>query len=220
MASDLVKRNGSTSVLVRMAAKFGLTEQALLDTVKKTCMPANAAVTNEQFAAFLLVAEEHDLNPLTKEIYAFPRPGGGIQHVVGVDGWYKIANAHPQYDGCSEEIVEHPGLGIGIRTTIYRKDQSHPTTHTAWLKECKRNTEPWKMEMRMLGHKSFIQCARRAFSYANFVDPDEAERIREIDAIVSEDAPKPADEVLLDMLSGGAESEDRALDDGAEAEIA
>jgi hypothetical protein len=78
-----------------------------------------------------------------------------------------------------------------ITAIIYRKDRSHPIRITEWMKECARSTEPWRQSpLRMLRHKALIQCARVAFGFAGIYDPDEAERIRDIEVL--EHAPTPA----------------------------
>ena len=64
------------SVLIDMATRYGMEPAAFEQTLRNTVVPGSC--TKEQFAAFLVVAREHDLNPLTKEIYAFPAKGGGI----------------------------------------------------------------------------------------------------------------------------------------------
>jgi hypothetical protein len=46
---------------------------------------------------------------------------------------------------------------------------------------CFRNTDPWKQwPRRMLRHKAAIQCARVAFGISGVMEPDEAERFREM----------------------------------------
>jgi phage recombination protein Bet len=136
-------------------------------------MSANVNVTREQFAAFLLVAKEYNLNPLTREIFAIPGRNGGIQPVVSVDGWINLINSHPQLDG-----IEFEDADAAITCRIWRKDRAKPCTVTEYLAECDRGTEPWrKWPRRMLRHKALIQCARYAFGFAGIVDPDEAERI-------------------------------------------
>lgn len=177
------------SITARMAERFEMDVAAFQQTLSATIM--NGKGTREQHAAFLLVSHEYNLNPFTKEIYAFPNRGG-IVPIVSVDGWHKIANNHPQYDGHEIDVVHDDELGVGIKTIIHRKDRGHPTTHVEWMNECKGATDPWKRwPMRMLGHKSFIQCARKAFSLAGIYDPDEGERIRSVDAEVTKPA-KPA----------------------------
>ena len=45
------------------------------------------------------------LNPFTKEIYAFPdSKSGGIVPMVSIDGWCRIINEHPQLDGIGFEM--------------------------------------------------------------------------------------------------------------------
>ncbi|HEV2674103.1 MAG TPA: RecT family recombinase [Aliidongia sp.] len=172
------------SILITMATRYGMEPQAFEATVRATCMPAGnnqQPPTREEFAAFLLVANEHDLNPLTKEIFAYPKRGGGIQPIVSVDGWIKKVNQHPQFDGMEfrEDLDDQKKL-FSCTCTIWRKDRSRPTIVTEYLSECVRQTEPWKMANRMLRHKALIQCARVAFGFAGIMDPDEAEKIIDI----------------------------------------
>lgn len=165
-------------VIAEMASAYGMNPQAFEQTMLQTVMPSNVKVTKEQVAAFLLVAREHKLNPFTKEIYAFPAKGG-IQPVVSIDGWVKLINTHPQFNGM--EFVDHKdaqGHIDAITCKLFRKDREHPTEVTEYMIECRRDTEPWrKWPARMLRHKAMIQAARYAFGFAGIVDPDEAERI-------------------------------------------
>lgn len=164
------------SVLLDMSDRYGMEPTAFEQTLRATVVPANC--TKEQFAAFLLVAKEYKLNPILKEIYAFPSKGG-IQPIVGVDGWANLINSHPAFDGMDfEDHFGESGELVSITCRMYRKDRSHPVTATEYLSECKRPTEPWqKWPRRMLRHKAMIQAARYAFSFAGIIDPDEAERV-------------------------------------------
>jgi len=164
------------SVLMTIAARYGMEPAAFEATVRGTCGLAGA--TREEFAAFVLVANEYRLNPLTREIYAFPKKGGGIQPIVSVDGWLNLANSHPQIDGLEVEF-EHDAAGKLVSATarVYRKDRSHPIVVTEYLAECVRSTDPWKMAHRMLRHKAAIQGIRYAFGFSGIMEPDEAESI-------------------------------------------
>jgi phage recombination protein Bet len=164
------------SVLMTIAARYGMEPAAFEATVRGTCGLAGA--TREEFAAFVLVANEYRLNPLTREIYAFPKKGGGIQPIVSVDGWLNLANSHPQFDGLEVEF-EHDDAGKLVSATarVYRKDRSHPIVVTEYLAECVRSTDPWKMAHRMLRHKAAIQGIRYAFGFSGIMEPDEAESI-------------------------------------------
>lgn len=186
------------SVTVRMAERFGLEPDAFQQTLMSTIMPQGAS--REQVAAFLMVAEAHGLNPWTKEIYAFPSRGGGVVPVVGVDGWIRLINEHPQFDGMDlQDNFDESGEFQSVTCRIHRKDRGHPVTVTEHLKECYRATDPWKTHpRRMTRHKSIIQGARVAFGFAGIHDPDEAERIAEsrVVDIQKSDSP-PADMAAL-----------------------
>lgn len=145
----------------------------LINTLKKTAFAG--AVTNEQMVALLVVANQYGLNPWTREIYAFPHKGS-IVPIVGIDGWLKIINSHPQFDGMEFEQDDEK-----CTCTIYRKDRSRPISVTEYLDECRRSTDPWKNHTkRMLRHKATMQCARYAFGLA-LSDQDDADAIVERD---------------------------------------
>lgn len=168
------------SIVTEIAHRFGMEREPFERTLKKTIMPANVEVNNEQLAAFLLVAREYDLNPFTKEIFAFPARGGGIQPVVSIDGWLKIINAHPQFDGMEFKENFEGTVIVSITCIMHRKDHHYPVIVTEYLSECMRPTDQWKQKpIRMLRHKVTIQAARYAFGFAGIVDPDEADRMVE-----------------------------------------
>ncbi len=159
-------------MIATMANRLGVEPVKLLEALKAT---AFKGATNEEMMALCIVANEYGLNPFTKEIYAFPAKGGGIQPVVSVDGWIRLMNAHPQFDGIEfEELVGEDGKPISTSAIIYRKDRTKPTKVTEWFSECFRKTEPWDTRpRRMLRHKATIQCARTAFGFAGIIDEDE-----------------------------------------------
>lgn len=170
-----VREPGARSVLIDMSDRYGMEPAAFEATLRATVVPREC--TREQFAAFLLVAKEYKLNPLLKEIYAFPSKGG-IQPIVGVDGWANLINSHPAFDGMDfEDHFNQAGDLVSITCKMHRKDRAHAITATEYLAECKRGTDPWRQwPRRMLRHKAMIQAARYAFSFAGIIDPDEAER--------------------------------------------
>lgn len=191
----------------RMAGKFGVDENKLLTTLKNTAFKVkNGEASNEQMMALMVVADQHNLNPFTREIFAFPDKQNGIVPVVSVDGWSRIVNSHPQFDGAdfrySKEIIE-PGddrckglkhaANEWIECVIYRKDREHPIVVREYLDEVYRPPFEGKGQngsytvegawqshtRRMHRHKTWIQCARVAFGFGGIYDEDEAERIIE-----------------------------------------
>lgn len=182
MVNAVAVQDNAPSIIADMAKRYGMDKRAFEATVKATCMPANTQVSNEQFVAFLLVAKEYNLNPITKEIFAFPSRGG-IVPIVGVDGWCNIINSNPQLDGIEFADIMTEGKLSAITCRIFRKDRAKPTECTEYLEECRIDSkEPWKKwPARMLRHKALIQCARYAFSLSGIVDQDEAERMEMVD---------------------------------------
>jgi phage recombination protein Bet len=166
------------SLIVRFADRYGIQANRVMDTLKATAFKTERQVSDEQMMALLIVAERHQLDPFTREIFAFPDKNGGITPVVSVDGWARIINEHPMMNGMEFEYDVDDRF---ITCVLYRKDRDHPIRVTEFLIECKRNTDPWnKSPKRMLRHKALIQCARLAFGFAGIYDEDEAARIRDM----------------------------------------
>lgn len=177
------------SIVRQMADRYHMEPKPFQHAVMETCFPPSTKpgdrqISAPEFAAFLLIAFEHGLNPIRREIYGFRAKNGAIVPVVGVDGWANIINQHKQMDGL--EFDEHFAEGANpakdvpyaITCRIHRKDRNHPISVTEYLAECRKDTEPWnKWTRRMLRHKSLIQCSRIAFGFSGIYDPDEAERM-------------------------------------------
>lgn len=175
VATQVAPQAQRPSLVAKIAGKYGVDPAKLMQTLKATAFKSTTPVTDEQMLALLVVADQYDLNPFLKQIYAFPDKGG-ITPVVGFDGWVKIANAHPMYDGVEFDYdVEEES----VRCSLFRKDREHRISVTEFMSECRRDTGPWKSHpKRMLRHKAFIQACRLAFGFANIFDPDEGEAIR------------------------------------------
>ena len=181
-----------------LAAKLDMGDGAdLISTLKATAFKGE--VTDAQMTALLVIANQYGLNPWVKEIYAFPDKQNGIVPVVGVDGWSRIMNEHPQFDGIEFEqattMADMPGAKPApewMECRIYRKDRTRPIVVREYLDEVYRPpftgkygtvNGPWQSHTkRFLRHKTMIQCARLAFGFGGIYDQDEAERIAEAQA--------------------------------------
>ena len=163
----------------KLAQTLGIAGEApdLIQVLKSTAFKGPAS--DQQLTALLFVASQYSLNPFTRELYAFPDRQNGIVPVVGVDGWARIINSHPQFDGMEFEQDDQACTCI-----MHRKDRSRPVRVTEFMAECRREgVGPWKSHpKRMLRHKAMIQCARLAFGFGGIYDQDEAERINESSA--------------------------------------
>ncbi|KGQ34130.1 phage recombination protein Bet [Gallibacterium anatis] len=163
------------SLTQKLADRFEISDGSdLMQTLKNTAFRGD--VNDSQMTALLIVANQYGLNPWTKEIYAFPDRNNGIVPIVGVDGWARILNENPQFDGIEFDLDEEK-----CTCRIYRKDRSRPISVTEYMSECYRDMPgPWRTHpKRMLRHKAMIQCARLAFGFTGIYDQDEAERIVE-----------------------------------------
>jgi phage recombination protein Bet len=212
------------SLIAMMASARNMDPEQFAKTVRATVMPANH--TNEQFAALMLVASKYDLDPITKEIYAFPAKGGGIIPIVSIDGWLNLMNSHPAFDGFDIEFADDDqGNPISCTCRMYRKDRSRPVIVTEYLSECIRQTDPWKMKHRMLRHKTVIQTIRYAFGFSGVYDEDEGAKIAEMrdvtpSAPIPPKPPVPPSEraeaaEVVDEETGEVVSEAGAVDDNA-----
>lgn len=204
-----------------MGERFGVEPDKMLGTLKETAFKGN--VSNEQMMALLVVADQYGLNPWTKEIYAFPGQGGAIIPVVGVDGWSRIINSNPAFDGMDfeEGPLDSKQIPTWIECSMHRKDRGHPIKTKEYFAEVFRDVGPWKSHpRRMLRHKAMIQCARLAFGFAGIFDQDEAERI--VDVTPRDLGPRPdaaeVDYTLADRWVG--DITDLLAQDKQEAEIA
>jgi phage recombination protein Bet len=176
------------TIVVRFAQQYGIDAGKMLGTLKATAFKAEREATDAEMMALLVVAEQYKLNPFTRELFAFLDKHRGIVPVVSVDGWARIVNEHPNYDGVEFRYAEGDAAPAWIECLIYRKDRARPTVVREMFGECKRSTIPWQTHpSRMLRHKAFIQGARLAFGFAGIYDEDEAARILE-----AAEAPAPA----------------------------
>lgn len=161
-----------------MAARMHVEPSKLYPMLKDTVFQ-NA--TDNEMMALVIVANEYRLNPLTREIYAFPKKGGGIVPVVSIDGWVHIVNDKDDFDGCQFEWEwkdESKKVPESCTCVMHHKRRSHPVIITEYFDECVRTSEPWKnMPRRMLRHKAYIQAGRLAFGLSGIYDEDEARDI-------------------------------------------
>ena len=150
------------SALEVMASRLSVDADKLYATLKSTVFK-NAS--NEELLALTVVANQYDLNPFLKEIYAFPAKGGGIVPIVSVDGWNKMLIRHPDFDGIEFDFTDREdGSVYSCTATIYVKGRTRPVKITEYHDECKRNTDPWNnMPRRMLRNRTLSQASRVAF---------------------------------------------------------
>jgi phage recombination protein Bet len=203
------------SLVAKFAGRYSVDKDKLLTTLRATAFRQRGdrtTVTNEQMMALLVVADQYKLNPFTKEIFAFDDKGSIIP-VVSVDGWARIINEHPSFNGVEFRYAEtstKPARGKECpdwcEAIIHRKDRDHPTVIREYLDEVYQMPRgkdggfdgPWQTHTkRFLRHKTLIQCARIAFGFAGIYDEDEAHRIVQAELPAPKEKAKAAEAALL-----------------------
>lgn len=173
-----------------LSDRYEIAPEEVWNAVKEQCFEDGVASDGQMFM-LLSFARQYDLNPLARECYAFISKKTGRMHVaVAVDGWTKIANREPNFDG-QDLIYENDGDGklIAIKAVTYVKNRSHPTVYRAVLQEWYRDTEVWRG---MPSHQLFIKAKSQGIRWAlgiSAYDPDDIERIRQSETIETGGTP-------------------------------
>jgi hypothetical protein len=124
-----------------------------------------AMTPKQTLLALLRLAREYSLDPLTEEVALALYENEHWQAYITVEGYSKILNRHPAFDGIrfnqSPELTN--GIPVWMECIIYRKDRSQPTAVREYFDEVKGEQAIWqKMPRRMLRHRVMQQCARLA----------------------------------------------------------
>lgn len=153
------------------------------------------AAREEDFFAGLAIAAQYGLNPLRREIH-MAEFKGTIAPIVGVDGWIRIAQQHPQFAGYT--FTEHQdgrGAPTACTCTLYRKDWQNPVVITERVSECAVATNPlWqRMPGRMIRNRALIQAVRAGLGVTGLMYADEEEIVAAQDAkVITPEQPKAA----------------------------
>jgi len=178
-------KHPAQGVVDRSVLRSGLSYDSFVRLLIQSALSRLTIWTQADLDRLLLLSERLGLDPLNNEIYATEvttenGKKSRICFVVGVDGWSKIINSHPQFDGM-KFVESAPGddeLPLYIECTIYRKDRRVPTSIREYMYEAHTNQGAWLTHpRRMLRHKAMVQCARACFGLGGVYEPDEAERV-------------------------------------------
>ncbi|MEG2133060.1 recombinase RecT [Pseudomonas sp.] len=172
-----------SNALAVIAKNTGASVEDITDVLRGMIVSAKnqhgAQATNAELAIVTGVCATYGLNPLVKECAAFVS-GGKLSVVVMVDGWYKMVNRCPEFDGVEfDDKFDDKGGLVSITCRMFIKGRERPVCVTEYMAECKDpKSSVWtKWPARMLRHKAYIQCARMAFGITEIIDDDEASRI-------------------------------------------
>lgn len=213
-------------LLARIGEKYGVDRELIYKTLKETAFRQRPdretnqrrEPTNEEMVALLALADNYNLDPFKRELYAFyDTKSNAIVAIIPIDGWLRIINEHPaleKYEFTYSDGMEQTAKGKRafewIECSITRKDRSAPIVVREYFDEVYRpgkyDDAPWESHpKRMHRHKALIQCARYAFGFGGVVDPDEGERIIEGEVTRVADLP-PAIASINAKAQQGAET--------------
>jgi phage recombination protein Bet len=132
----------------------------MLQALRNTVAPG---LTEPEFMLFAEMCRATGLNPATKEIWAI-KAGGRLQLMTGINGFLKIANSHPAFDGME---VSHEWDGkqlVSCTVKVHRKDRKFPAIATAYMAEYCKPSPIWKqMPSVMLAKCAKSLAIREAF---------------------------------------------------------
>jgi len=172
-----------SNALATIAQSSGVSVEDVTDVLKGMIISAKnqhgSTASNAELAVVSGVCAKYDLNPMVKECAAFIS-GGKLQVVLMIDGWYRIVNRQPNFDGVEfDDHIDDKGALTAITCKMYIKGRSRPVVVTEYMAECRDGkSSVWqKWPARMLRHKAYIQCARMTFGISDMIDNDEASRI-------------------------------------------
>lgn len=187
----------ANDVATRLAAHYGVSRDELWNTIANTCIKDATKVTQEQFIAFLMIADRSGLNPMLGELYAFPSKTGGIVPVIGVNGLRQIAARSPDYCGLRWEFSDEE-ITIGSTTcckwiccVIKRRNAAGQVDeypgYAFFVEKYRSESEPWRKQPRqMLMNKAQIQAIKNAFESASGIyDFEEGREAAGLDPMAS-----------------------------------
>ena len=153
-----------------------LTSAEVLKTLRETVAKG---ATDAEFVVFVEMVRTTGLNPFKKEVWFIkvPRKQGGqvvkdrngnvvydIQMMTGINGFYTIANRHPQYDGIEVDVICQGERIIKAIAKVHRKDRKFPSVAEAFWCEYSKPFGNWKIMPRVMISKCAESMAlRKAF---------------------------------------------------------
>ncbi|AUR96525.1 coil containing protein [Vibrio phage 1.225.O._10N.261.48.B7] len=194
-----------TTALVRLADAQGVSPEEIKNVLSGMIISAKAqhgaTASDAELTVVSSICSQYGLNPLAREAHAFVS-GGKLSVTIGVDGWIKIMNRQPDFDGVEFDDNFDGKELVSVTTKIYIKGRKFPTCVTEYMDECYQAKSPaWqKFKKRMLRNKSLGQCVRVAFGISEVIDSDEADRIKESEPAQARDITPKTEAVNIEKI--------------------
>ena len=161
-----------------------------LETIRNTVAKG---ATESEFKMFISLATRYGLDPFNKEIF-FWKVKGRPTIMTSRDGYLKIADRHPEYDGLVSDVVRendqfkrtsegidhqyssNRGEIIGAYALVYRKDRSYPIYIFAPFDEYNADSRVWNQyPSAMILKVAESMALKRAFTVSGLVSREEME---------------------------------------------
>lgn len=144
-------------------------DKKVIETLRQTVA---MGLTDPEMFLFAEHCKGTGLNPFKKEVWAI-KAGGRLQIMTGINGYWQIANRHPQFDGAETGMIDANGefvksvpdnSFVGAWCRVHRKDRKIPMEGEAFLVDYKKNTPIWSQTPRIMIKKVAESIAlRKAF---------------------------------------------------------
>lgn len=132
----------------------------MLAALRNTVAPG---LNDSEFLLFSEMCKATGLNPATKEIWAI-KTSGRLQLMTGINGFLRIANSHPQFDGMEVSFEWDGKQLVSCTVKVHRKDRKFPSVATAYWSEYAKQTPIWRsMPTVMLSKCAKSLAIREAF---------------------------------------------------------
>lgn len=142
-------------------AVIDFSNREMIDTLKATVAQG---LGDQEFKLFAEFCKSTRLNPFKREIWAI-KAGNRLQLMTGINGFFAIANSHPQFDGLECEVeLDDKGLPAKAIARAHRKDRKFPAVGIALLRESKGASPVWNQQPSvMLTKVAKARALREAF---------------------------------------------------------
>ena len=170
-----------------LAKKLEQKKQTIKNTVAKKA-------TDDELDMFMHLAKEYNLDPFQGEIYFWKFGKKDPTIMTSRDGYLKIANQHPSFDGMDSGVI-YPGddfkktadgvehsldisnMGkqpIGAYAVVYRSDREVPTRVVIPFQDYNKDNKVWNNYPSAMIQKCAESMAlKRAFSVSGLVSKEE-----------------------------------------------
>lgn len=151
----VLEQSERATKIKRQAAEFlGLSPDKIVETLRHVWHVSSGKeqLTGAEMMQGLALVSRYELDPFAREIYVTKDGKGRVFAIVSVDGWVKILDRTPHYDGFEQEMhFTEKGELEWVETKIHSTKRSHPTTYRGYMTEYQRfggfvsKTAPWHM---------------------------------------------------------------------------